>query len=238
MDALERDYRTVLLANHEPPNLSLYQPTHRSHPDKQQNQIRYRNLVKELKLSLERKYSDRESAPILRPFYDLSDDVDFWNYVLESIAIFATSNFFKVYRLRRPVRELALVADSFHTKPLMRILQSSDRYLVLGSTGSKQSSSKETAMPLTRSSWDFRGQLPRWLVKKKVRRNERTGFTARPGQAGRHVTARMFVKKSYRAKPNAFSGPWTRQSSSSTPSHPACPYCWQHSRSTSICSVQ
>jgi hypothetical protein len=29
MDALERDYNTVLLARHEPPCLSLYQPTHR-----------------------------------------------------------------------------------------------------------------------------------------------------------------------------------------------------------------
>jgi len=43
MDALERDYRTVLLASHEPPCLSLYQPTHRAHPDKQQDPIRFRN---------------------------------------------------------------------------------------------------------------------------------------------------------------------------------------------------
>jgi hypothetical protein len=37
MDALERDYNSVLLADHEPPCLSLYQPTHRSHPEKQQD---------------------------------------------------------------------------------------------------------------------------------------------------------------------------------------------------------
>ena len=34
MDALERDYTSVLLANHEPPCLSLYQPTHRAHPER------------------------------------------------------------------------------------------------------------------------------------------------------------------------------------------------------------
>jgi hypothetical protein len=38
----------------------------------------------------------------------------------------------RVYKLQRPVAELAVVADSFHTKPLMRILQSADRYHVLG----------------------------------------------------------------------------------------------------------
>jgi hypothetical protein len=38
---------------------------------------------------------------------------------------------FRVYKLQRPVPELAVVADSFHTKPLLRILQSADRYQVL-----------------------------------------------------------------------------------------------------------
>lgn len=33
---------------------------------------------------------------------------------------------------RRQVAELAIVADSFHTKPLMRIVQSADRYQLLG----------------------------------------------------------------------------------------------------------
>lgn len=132
MDALERDYKTVLLADHQEPCLSLYQPTHRAHPDKQQDPIRFRNLVKKLDLSLEQKYAGRERAPILRRFHDLAENDDFWNHALDGIAIFATSDLFKVYRLQRPVRELAIVADSFHTKPLMRVLQSADRYHVLG----------------------------------------------------------------------------------------------------------
>lgn len=130
MDALERDYRTVLLASHEPPCLSLYQPTHRAHPDKQQDPIRFRNLVKELGQSLGR--NGGENAPILRPFHDLAENRNFWNHTLDGIAIFATQELFKVYRLQRPIRELAVVADSFHAKPLMRILQSADRYHVLG----------------------------------------------------------------------------------------------------------
>jgi hypothetical protein len=132
MDALERDYKMVLLATHKPPCLSLYQPTHRSHPEKQQNLIRFRNLVRKLELSLRRKYASKESAAILRPFHDLVENDGFWNHALDGLAIFATPDLFKVYRLQRPVRELAVVADSFHTKPLMRILQSADRYHILG----------------------------------------------------------------------------------------------------------
>jgi hypothetical protein len=39
---------------------------------------------------------------------------------------------FQVFGLQRPVAELVIVADSFHTKPLRRFLQSADRYQVLG----------------------------------------------------------------------------------------------------------
>ncbi len=132
MDALERDYASVLLASHEPPCLSLYQPTHRAHPEKQQDPIRFRNLVRELELSLRQYYTGREAGPILRPFHDLASNHEFWNHALDGIAIFATADLFKVYRLQRPVRELAIVANSFHTKPLMRVLQSADGYRVLG----------------------------------------------------------------------------------------------------------
>jgi len=39
---------------------------------------------------------------------------------------------FQVFRLQRTVAEQAIVADSFHTRPLRRYLQSADRYQVLG----------------------------------------------------------------------------------------------------------
>lgn len=46
MDKLDHDYPHALLATHTPPCLSLYQPTHATHPDNQQDVIRFRNLVK------------------------------------------------------------------------------------------------------------------------------------------------------------------------------------------------
>ena len=46
MHSLNDDYPAVLLAEREAPCLSLYQPTHRQHPDNTQDPLRFRNLVK------------------------------------------------------------------------------------------------------------------------------------------------------------------------------------------------
>jgi len=132
MASLADDYPRLLSGQHEPPCLSLYQPTHRVHPDNQQDPIRFRNLVKALADSLLRKYPARDGAALLAPFEALAADHDFWNHTLDGLAVLAAPGFFRAWRLQRPVAELTVVADSFHTKPLMRILQSADRYHILG----------------------------------------------------------------------------------------------------------
>lgn len=132
MASLADDYPRLLSGRHEPPCLSLYQPTHRVHPDNQQDPIRFRNLVKALADSLLRKYPARDGAALLAPFEALAADHDFWNHTLDGLAVLAAPGFFRAWRLQRPVAELTVVADSFHTKPLMRILQSTDRYHILG----------------------------------------------------------------------------------------------------------
>lgn len=132
MDSLKEDYAAGLLEACEPPCLSLYQPTHRHHPENQQDPIRFRNLVKVLEESLLQRYPTDEIRPLLDPFLALADDHDFWNHTLDGLAVLGARGMFRVYRLQRPVSELVVVADSFHTKPLMRILQSADRYQILG----------------------------------------------------------------------------------------------------------
>ena len=132
VDALDRDYVAELLEAHEPPCLSLYQPTHRSHPDNRQDPIRFRNLVKSLEESLRRSSTEQQTRRLLEPFRALADDEDFWDRTLDGLAVLGARDVFRVYRLQRPVPERAIVADSFHTKPLLRILQSASRFHVLG----------------------------------------------------------------------------------------------------------
>ncbi|MGI9013674.1 MAG: hypothetical protein ACR2GY_05420 [Phycisphaerales bacterium] len=132
MNILDIDYAAGLLDNCDPPCLSLYQTTHRHHPDNQQDPIRFGNLVKALEESLLQQLPKQEVRPLLEPFLALADDRDFWNHTLDGLAVLGAKGIFRVYKLHRPVADLIVVADSFHTKPLMRILQSADRYHVLG----------------------------------------------------------------------------------------------------------
>ncbi len=116
------------------PCLSLYLPTHRHHPENQQDPIRFRGLVKELEQSLGKDDSP-DVAEMISRFHALPDDSDFWNHTLDGLAVLAApGGFFKVITLQRTVKELAIAADSFHTKPLRRMLQSSDRFQVLALT--------------------------------------------------------------------------------------------------------
>ena len=131
MDKLDQDYPHVLLAPHGSPCLSLYQPTHPAHPDKRQDPIRFRNLLKILEGSLRQHHAPRDVDVLLAPLRSLAEDHAFWNRVLQGLAVLRNPEGLHVYRLQRTVPELALVADSFHTKPLLRIRQSADRYQLL-----------------------------------------------------------------------------------------------------------
>ena len=93
------------------PCLSLYQQTHRSRPENQQDPIRFRNLVKELEVSLRQKYPAVETRLLLEPFAALAHDDAFWNHTREGLAVLGGPSLFRVFRLQRPVAELAVVAD-------------------------------------------------------------------------------------------------------------------------------
>lgn len=130
MDQLEQDFTSVLLAPQQSPCLSLYQPTHRTQPDRQQDRIRFNNLLDQLDGMLSDK-SHPEKRALIAPFRALANDGAFWSTTLDGLAVLSTHDMFKVYRTQRPVPEIAVVADSFYIKPLVRILQSGDQFHIL-----------------------------------------------------------------------------------------------------------
>jgi hypothetical protein len=132
MHTLDSDTASMLQTVGEPPCLSLYQTTHRHHPENQQDPIRFRNLVKSMEASLGSTKSTDDIAALLAPFHALADDHEFWSSTRDGLAVFGAKDVFRVYRLQRAVADLAIVADSFHLKPLMRLQQATDRYQVLG----------------------------------------------------------------------------------------------------------
>jgi hypothetical protein len=120
-----------LLKNQRPPCISLYQPTHRSLPEKQQNPIRYKNLLRRIRAAVAERYATRDAEHILERFEALGRDEGFWLRRGHAFAILASPDRFEVFDLKRSVPERVIVADSFHLKPLLRIVQSADRYHLL-----------------------------------------------------------------------------------------------------------
>ncbi len=97
------------------------------------NKIRFASaIVKALEESLRQQFPTDDIQPLLEPFQSLAEDRDFWNHTLDGLAVLGARGLFRVYTLQRPVAELAVVADRFHVKPLVRFLQSAGRYHVLG----------------------------------------------------------------------------------------------------------
>lgn len=121
-----------LLNINQTPCISLYMPTHRVHPDKLQDPLKFKELMKELEESLSQKHTAAETKALLTPYHKLAENFDFWQHTGEGLAVLSTLDKFYVLGLESPVKELVVVSDSFHTKPLRNYLQTLERYQVLG----------------------------------------------------------------------------------------------------------
>ena len=125
-------YPAGLLAPSEPPCLSIYQPTHRSHPANAQDPVRFRNLLRDAEAQLAERYPNADADTLLAPFRRIARDALFWSHLRDGLAVLGGSGQFRTFTLQRAVPESLTVGDRFHIRPLIRILQSADRYQVLG----------------------------------------------------------------------------------------------------------
>lgn len=113
------------------PFISLYQPTHKHFPENKQDPIVFKNLIRKIEQSLQKKAEKRLVISIMKPFYELEEDKDFWNTTSTGIAVLASQNKCIVYKLHSVVKEFAVVADSFHIKPLIKAFQGMECYHLL-----------------------------------------------------------------------------------------------------------
>lgn len=121
-----------MILKEDGPLISLYQPTHRSFPDNKQDPIVFKNLLRVIENSLKQITNDDFIDSIMKPFYELKEDKTFWNTTADGIAVLASKSKCIVYNLHNPVKELAIVANSFHIKPLIKAFQSTENYQLLG----------------------------------------------------------------------------------------------------------
>ncbi|MBC3272070.1 hypothetical protein HU765_19170 [Pseudomonas sp. SWRI81] len=112
-------------------NLSLFMPAHRTFPERTQDPIRFKNLIRQLEGLLEEHSPEADKDRLLAPFHELLDDQAFWNTCPASIAVFAGDEHFIVLGLQQAVREIVIVNSHPYLKPLLRLAPVTDRCQVL-----------------------------------------------------------------------------------------------------------
>ena len=127
-----KDFPNAIIFEEQDPCISLYQPTYRYSPENKQDPIVFKNSIRRIEESLLQKYKKGDIDSIMKPFYQIEEDKDFWNKTSDGLAILANRKKCIVYKLQRQVKELTVVADSFHIKPLIRVFQSVEKYQLLG----------------------------------------------------------------------------------------------------------
>ena len=96
MHDLHHDFIAGVLRSPPAPCISLYQPTHRHHPENQQDPIRFTNLVKKLHHSLREHHAAAEIETLLAPLHALARDDGFWLHTREGLAVLAAKDVFRV----------------------------------------------------------------------------------------------------------------------------------------------
>jgi len=129
---ITKEFPDEIIYENTYPCISLYQPTHRYSPDNKKDPILYKDLLGKITHTLEKNYRKNNLESLLKPFYQIGEDKDFWNNTLEGTAILCNPKRCIVYRLNTSVPALSLVSESFHIKPLIRFYQSMDRFHLLG----------------------------------------------------------------------------------------------------------
>ena len=130
MAIFTRDDLLRLLGPHGAPCISILMPTHRHPPGIEQDPIRFKNLLNTAQSLLVKQYSSAEVRALLDPLAELASP-RFWQHQMDGLALFCSPDLLAEYRIPMRLPELAIVADSFHVKPLIRFLQTNERYFVL-----------------------------------------------------------------------------------------------------------
>ncbi len=100
---------------------SLYLKTTPVTQETSASRIEFGNLIREAQTQLEDAGFDKRGlAALLEQLNDLVDDDEFWRFQANSLAVFATPDALRTYRLANDLVSMVQVADRFHLKPLFR----------------------------------------------------------------------------------------------------------------------
>jgi hypothetical protein len=114
------------------PKVSIYMPCHRTSPDRQQDPIRFKNLLHQADSALESSgLPPTEVRDYLADLKQLLEIHEFWTHQADGLALFATPEWHTWYRLPVRVEELLICGERFHLKPLLPLLSNDGHFHIL-----------------------------------------------------------------------------------------------------------
>ncbi len=133
MDYFGRDQLRELFEIEGTPTVSIYMRTHRRGAAVAAQPLRLRAALDKARRILG---TDGQAGAqdVLEPLEPLVGDQDFWRHQADGLALFASRDFDRLYRLPSHLPDLVVVGPTFHTKPLIEFLQAPERFWVLAVT--------------------------------------------------------------------------------------------------------
>ncbi|MCD6353834.1 MAG: hypothetical protein J7M06_06465, partial [Proteobacteria bacterium] len=132
MNTLSKNELKTLMQKQKGLCVSIFMPTHRAGAETQQNPIRLRNLLREAEDRLiAGGLRAQEVEELLTPAHAILGNGFFWRRQSEGLAMFLSSEVFRHYRLPLGLKELLVVTDRFHIKPLLPTLSGDGQFYVL-----------------------------------------------------------------------------------------------------------
>src|ERR1700687_321098 len=112
--------------------VSIYLPTTPVRQETVRERIELKNLAKRALRQLETANADkRRVAALMEHLDDLVDDDEFWRFQARSLAVLATSENVRTFRVPNALAKIVEVSDRFHLKPLLRAIAFSNTCFVL-----------------------------------------------------------------------------------------------------------
>src|SRR4030043_1614522 len=132
MNVLTRNNLNLLMAVHKGPCVSVFMPMHRSGPETQQDPVLLKNLIREAEERLmTRGIPAPEARELLESAQKLLQGDLFHQHQSDGLGMFLSLEVFRYYLLPFVFKELVIVTDRFHIRPLLPLLSGDGRYYIL-----------------------------------------------------------------------------------------------------------
>lgn len=118
--------------------VSIFLPTAHAGAGVRENPIRVKALIKEAEAKLKAHgVSAEETAEILGPLVALLEDDEYWQYLADGLALFASPGLWRAYRVAQDFPEVVHVSDRFAVRPIVPAAVGDGEFLILAGSQNK-----------------------------------------------------------------------------------------------------